>query len=217
MPSENVPSTPETWYQEILEAREQHFKERRIDRMNQAMQLFRTGSFDPDDLLDDRRTRDQDDASMKINMVAAIIENFISQLVPAEIRSSVLPKRPNGEEKANNVQDWFNNDVFPNTNFNDHMDQAARVAAILGDSFVKVGYVQSAKRRSIFDEEEVRNTVPDHLTSQGVLDRQSKGPYKIISKVARCSHMQLTAILIQYQQAAFFSVCQLDSCINDDR
>ncbi|MHC4704573.1 MAG: hypothetical protein ACYTFQ_28840, partial [Planctomycetota bacterium] len=168
MPAENVPSSPETWYQEILEAREQHFKDVRIREMNRAMQLFRTRNVDQ-----------LSSGGMKINMVAPIIENFVSQLVPAEIRSSVLPKRPNGEEKATNVQDWLNNDVLPNARFNYHADRSAWTSAILGDAFLKIGYVGSAKRGSIFDEDELRATVPDHpFQIGGTFDMTDESQYR---------------------------------------
>lgn len=152
--------SPREWYQEIIEAREEHFTVDRVDEINRAMQLYRTGSAEA--TLHNRflneALEDVGADAVKINMTGAIIENFVSQIVPAEVKASVLPKRPGDVKKAENVQLLFNNDVIPNTAFNYWMDLAVQQAAITGDAFLKIGYVANAKRGSIFDEDEARRT-----------------------------------------------------------
>ena len=143
-------NSPEEWYQEILEAREQHFKKERIDRMNKAAQLFRSGSCESEfsNKFLEESLEELGAWGMKINMIHPIIENFVSQIVPEEIKASVLPKRPGGEKAAHNVQLLFNNDIIPNTEFNFHADRAAWNAAIFGErSPARMTCAGSSRRR----------------------------------------------------------------------
>jgi hypothetical protein len=156
--------TPRDWYQDIVSARKEHFTEDRVRQMDKAMQFYRTGSADAtfqnrflSEMIDELGAQ-----GMKINMVGAIVENFVSQIVPAEVKASSMPKRPGDVKKAENVQLLFNNDVIPNTNLNYWFDCAAQQAAITGDAFLKIGYVSNAKRGSVLDEDTARTTNPDY-------------------------------------------------------
>lgn len=149
--------SPQLWRQAAIDAFKEHHSEERLSRMRRATQLYRTGSCTSRDLQNRFLVNIREDMPeldfLSINLVQAVLENFVAQLYPEELFASVLPKRPNGDVPAKNVQELFNQFIIPEAKIDDAVRSFLWAMAIDGDGILKIGYVDAPKRRPSSDPE----------------------------------------------------------------
>ncbi len=174
------PWTPRQWHTEIVTARTEHHSEERLDRWRRALQLYRTGASES--RLANRflveAVTDVGGDSLRVNLVAPIFENFVSSLYPDELKASILPKRPNGNDAAFNVQELFNNRLIPEARMSEEAEQAVWLAVILSDGFLKLGYVDAPKRRLSSDPEDLLLGADDAIQIGGGFGFEGEAAYR---------------------------------------
>lgn len=138
------------WLQQIRTDREAHFSEDRIEQWRVAAEYYRSGSCAPDLRKAFFSSLNGDVQELRINVTQAIIENLTALMKPAELRASILPRRPGDRDTAFNVQQLFNNHIIPETELDRVVDDWLLFGLIFGDSFLKIGFIDF-KKRSVAD------------------------------------------------------------------
>lgn len=134
------------WWDRIQFDRKIAFEEdqRRVEQWDQALELYRYGT----------KRFSAASSRLRVNVVQGVIDNIVSFLMPPEIRAAVYPVANGQEERAERVQGLLNNHVIPDGRLTEHAEAALQEANIFSDSFLKIGYIASA-RRSVADEQSV--------------------------------------------------------------
>jgi hypothetical protein len=131
-----------------------------------ASEYYRTGASHPElrKAWAGEAYKSQGSSDFRVNVIQGLIENFVSAMVPQNIRARGLAKRHGGDKAARNVQDLFNNDFIPNSKLNEKIDKAVTQAAIYSDAFIKLGFTDLPRRR--FDGENDEILIDDESTLQ---------------------------------------------------
>ena len=155
--------SPKAWLAEIEDARLEHHTRERKERRFLASQLYRTGSTDPDfrlPVIQEQLKGLESVGSLKINVIYGILEGLVAMLLPADVKASVLPRRPGDDERAFNTQLWLNYTVSEA-----EIDHAIELAlwrtGIYGDGFLKHGFTSIQKEEPESGEQDVFSGLPD--------------------------------------------------------
>ena len=119
-----------------------------MERWRMAAEYYRSGASHPE-VRKAWATEGYQELSeeLRINVIQGLVENFVSSILPSEIRARGLAKRQGGDKEARKVQDLFNYDFIPNSKLDEKLDMSVHDGAIYSDSFVKIGFSELPRRR----------------------------------------------------------------------
>lgn len=174
-------SSPRAWLQEIRDARDEHHTRERKERRFLAGQLYRTGSASPEYRLPviQESVREFGGMKLRINVIYGILEGLVALLLPADIRASVLPRRPGDDERAFNTQLWLNYQLAES-----EIDRAVEMglwrAAIYGDGILKHGFtsIQKEETESAGGEDIFSGLPEGSLQELGVPDNEGEAIFR---------------------------------------